>query len=141
MIDAVTYARSLAPDRLLAVSVIADPEEEHALVDAWADHEIRIPLHTIASPYRELTGPILEYLDELDAENPDDLITVVIPEFVTHWRQQWLHNQSALALKARLLYRPNTVVTSVPVIVDAVDSEGEWRGDETVAYDIRDSPS
>jgi amino acid transporter len=140
VIDAVTYARSLAPDRLLAVSVIADPDEEHALMDAWADHEIRIPLHTIASPYRDLTGPILDYLDELDAENPDDLITVVIPEFVTHWRQQWLHNQSALALKARLLYRPNTVVTSIPVIVDAVDSEGEWRGSETVAYDIRDSP-
>ena len=63
------------------------------LVEAWADHEIPIPLHTIASPYRELTGPILEYLDELDAENPDDVITVVIPEFVTDWTQQWLHNQ------------------------------------------------
>ena len=42
-----------------------------------------IPLHTIASPYRELTRPVLEYLDELDAESPDDVITVVIPEFVT----------------------------------------------------------
>ena len=41
-------------------------------------------------------------------------MTVVIPEFVTPWKQQWLHNQSAFALKARLLYRPNTVVTSVP---------------------------
>jgi hypothetical protein len=61
---------------------------------------------------------VLEYLDELDAESPDDVITVVIPEFVTDWKQQWLHNQSALALKVRLLYRPNTVVTSVPVLVD-----------------------
>ena len=76
-----------------------------------------IPLHTIRSPYRELTRPVLEYLDELDAESPDDIITVVIPEFVTPWKQQWLHNQSAFALKARLLYRPNTVVTSVPVLV------------------------
>ena len=73
-----------------------------------------IELHTIASPYRELTQPVLEYLDELDAESPDDVITVVIPEFVTQWKTQWLHNQSAFALKARLLYRPNTVVTSVP---------------------------
>ena len=78
-----------------------------------------IPLHTIASPYRELTQPVLEYLDELDAESPDDVITVVIPEFVTKWKTQWLHNQSAFALKARLLYRPNTVVTSVPVLVDS----------------------
>ena len=56
--------------------------------------------------------------DEIDRESPDDMITVAIPEFVvTHWFTNVLHNQSALALKARLLYRPNTVVTSVPVIV------------------------
>ena len=65
-----------------------------------------------ASAYRR-------YLDELDAESKDDLITVVIPEFVlTGWYSQILHNQSALALKARLLFRPNTVVTSVPILVE-----------------------
>jgi len=48
------------------------------------------------------------------------VITVMIPEFVTQWKTQWLHNQSAFALKARLLYRPNTVVTSVPVLVGDV---------------------
>lgn len=64
---------------------------------------------------------MLDYLDELDRESPDDdVITVMIPEFVTQWKTQWLHNQSAFALKARLLYRPNTVVTSVPVLVDDV---------------------
>ena len=64
---------------------------------------------------------MLHYLDELDADTADDVITVIIPEFVTQWKTQWLHNQSAFALKARLLYRPNTVVTSVPVLV-----EGEY---------------
>ena len=48
---------------------------------------------------------------------------MIIPEFVTQWKTQWLHNQSAFALKARLLYRPNTVVTSVPVLVDRTESE------------------
>jgi hypothetical protein len=118
VIEAVQYARSLAPERLIAVSVVATPEEQEAIVDAWDEHRMPVPLHTIASPYRELTRPVLEYLDELDAESPDDVITVVIPEFVTDWKQQWLHNQSALALKLRLLYRPNTVVTSVPVLVN-----------------------
>ncbi|MEO6349304.1 MAG: DNA-binding protein, partial [Candidatus Limnocylindrales bacterium] len=75
-------------------------------------------LHTISSPYRDLTSPILAYIDELDRESQDELITVVIPEFVTKITSQWLHNQSALAIKAKLLYRPNTVVTSVPVIID-----------------------
>ena len=119
VLEAVQYARSLAPERLIAVSVVTDQEQQESLAEAWADHEMPIPLHTIASPYRELTQPVLEYLDELDAESPDDVITVVIPEFVTKWKTQWLHNQSAFALKARLLYRPNTVVTSVPVLVDS----------------------
>ena len=117
VIDAVQYARSLAPERLMAVSVVTDHDEHDRLVEAWAAHDLPVPLHTIASPYRELTQPVLEYLDELDAESPDDVITVVIPEFVTPWAQQWLHNQSALAIKARLLYRPNTVVISIPVLV------------------------
>jgi hypothetical protein len=118
VMEAIQYARSLAPERLIAVSVVATPEEERELTDAWDAHRMPVPLHTISSPYRELTRPVLAYLDELDAEDPDDVITVVIPEFVTAWKQQWLHNQSALALKVRLLYRPNTVVTSVPVHVD-----------------------
>ncbi len=119
VLEAVQYARELAPERLIAVSVVTDQDEQERLAKAWADHDVPIPLHTIASPYRELTQPVLEYLDELDAESPDDVITVIIPEFVTKWKTQWLHNQSAFALKARLLYRPNTVVTSVPVLVDS----------------------
>jgi amino acid transporter len=119
VIEAVRYAKSLAPERLIAVSVVTNTEEQDRLMDQWADFEMPIPLHTISSPYRELSQPVLEYLDELDAESPDDIITVVIPEFVTQWKTQWLHNQSAFALKARLLYRPNTIVTSVPVLVDA----------------------
>ena len=97
---------------------MGDAEEQDEVDPAWAEFNIPIELHTISSPYRELTRPILSYLDELDAESSDDMITVVIPEFVTAWTTQFLHNQSAFALKARLLYRPNTVVTSVPVLVD-----------------------
>jgi amino acid transporter len=118
VLNALGYARSLAPDRLFAVSVVGDPAEQEALTKAWDEHNIPVELHTIYSPYRELTRPVLNYLDELDQESPDEMITVIIPEFVTSWTTQFLHNQTALALKARLLYRPNTVVTSVPVLVD-----------------------
>jgi amino acid transporter len=123
VLDAVQYARELAPDRLFAVSVVTGPEEQEELSTAWEQYDIPIPVHTILSPYRELTGPILDYLDEIDADSPDDVITVVIPEFVTQWKTQWLHNQSAFALKARLLYRPNTVVTSVPVLIGTEHEE------------------
>ncbi len=117
-LNAIEYARSLSPDRLIAVSVVGDPAEQEALDKAWVDRKIPVELHTISSPYRELTRPVLHFLDELDAQDPDDIITVVIPEFVTGWSTQFLHNQSAFMLKAKLLYRPNTVVTSIPVLVD-----------------------
>ena len=118
-LNGLQYARSLAPDRLVAICVVGDADEQRAIERQWDDRDIQIELHTIYSPYRDLTGPVLAFLDELDAEDPDDLITVVIPEFVvTTWYTQVLHNQTALALKARLLFRPNTVVTSVPMLVE-----------------------
>jgi hypothetical protein len=128
VLNAITYARSLAPDRLIAVNVAGDAQEQAAMTAAWLEHEIPVDLHTIYSPYRELTGPILEYLDELDAESTDDIITVVIPEFVTSIGTQWLHNQSALAIKLALLYRPHTVVLSVPIHVQISGGERRVEG-------------
>ena len=118
VIDAISYARSLSPERIIALSVVQDPDEERHLHEQWDEYDIPIELHTVSSPYRELTRPVFSFLDEIDQERDDDIITVVIPESVTKVQSQWLHNQSALALKARLLYRPHTVVVSVPVHVD-----------------------
>ena len=119
VLAALTYAKSLAPDRLRAVTVVTDAEEAARMERLWEEHRLDIELHTLYSPYRELTGPVLRYLDEIDEEYTNDIITVVLPEFVlTKWYQQLLHNQSALMLKARLLFRPNTVVTSVPFHLD-----------------------
>lgn len=114
-LEAVAYARSLRPDRLLAVTVVATPEQQEAITRDWEDYEIPVELRTLYSPYRELSRPILGFVDEYDEEVDDDFLTVVLPEFVLdHWYQQLLHNQSALLLRTRLRTRPNTVVTSVP---------------------------
>jgi hypothetical protein len=95
---------------------ITDSEEEiQAMRARWAELDTDIPLVIIESPYRSLIGPLLSYIDEVDRQQPDDTITVVLPEFVArHWWEQILHNQSALRIKAALLFRPGTVVTSVP---------------------------
>ncbi len=115
VLHGVQYARSLAPDRIMAVTVASDDDERLSLEQQWRDFDVPIELHTVYSPYRELTRPILEFLDEIDAQHEGDIITVVIPEFVTSWSTQWLHNGSAFALKAKLLHRPHTAVVSVPV--------------------------
>ena len=69
----------------------------------------------IESPYRSLTGPLLAYVDALKESNARDTITVIIPELVaSHWWEHLLHNQTALRLKANLLFHPGIVVTNVP---------------------------
>ncbi|MGH3441493.1 MAG: APC family permease [Nitriliruptorales bacterium] len=115
VLRALSYARSLKPEHTFAVSVVYDEEEARRLNAEWEAHGIDIELTTILSQYRELTAPILHFIDELDRQWEDDVITVLIPEFVVgHWWEHLLHNQTALVLKARLLFRRDTVVTSVP---------------------------
>lgn len=118
-LTAIAYARSLNPDKLVAVSVVSSPEQQEQITEQWEEHKIPVELVTLYSPYRELTRPILRYVDDLDEQVPDDFVTVVVPEFnLEHWWQQLLHNQSALLLRTRLRGRPNTVVTSVPFHAD-----------------------
>ena len=117
--QAVAYAEALHPHHLVALTVGIDPDETERVEAEWATLGLGVPLEVVPSPYRELTRPVLAYVDELDARWGDDIITVVVPEFVVHrWWEQLLHNQSALAVKWQLLFRRNTVVISVPCHVD-----------------------
>jgi amino acid transporter len=119
VLQALQYAKSLNPNHLVAVTVVTDEEEDAQIKQQWVDYAIEVPLETVYSPYRELHKPLTRFIDELDARYDNDVVTVVIPEFVVHhWWEHLLHNQSALFLKARLLFRKGTVVTSVPYHVD-----------------------
>jgi amino acid transporter len=116
---ALAYAKALHPDRLAALAVEDEDNSLDELRQQWAALSLDIPLEVIPSPYRGITKPILDFLDTLDRQRTDDVITVVIPEVVAHrWWQQLLHNQTALILKSRLLFRPNTIVISVPAHVE-----------------------
>ena len=112
---ALGYAKATKPSRLEAVTVQLDDAEVDALKAEWERRDIRIPLTVIASPYREITQPIVDYVKRLRTENPDDVVTVYIPQYVLgHWWEQVLHNQSALRLKTRLLFQRRVVVAAVP---------------------------
>ncbi|HEY0358961.1 MAG TPA: hypothetical protein VGD11_10285, partial [Mycobacteriales bacterium] len=90
-------------------------EEVRALQDEWAERDIPVPLLVLDSPYRDITGPLLDYIAELRQNRPRDVIVVYIPEYVVgRWWEHLLHNQSALRLKTRLLFEPGIMVTSVP---------------------------
>jgi amino acid transporter len=112
---ALAYARATRPSRLEAITVDVDEAETLRLKEEWDDSDMPLPLTVIASPYREITRPVVEYVKRLRRESPRDIITVYVPEYVLgHWWEQVLHNQSALRLKARLLQQRGVVVASVP---------------------------
>jgi amino acid transporter len=115
---ALNYARSLS-ENVFAVHIVEGEESEEAerFNQQWKETfpDTDMQLVIIESPYRSLIGPLLYYIDALDRQSPDDTITIVLPEFLPAKPWEYLlHNQSALRLKAALLFRPNTVVVDVP---------------------------
>jgi len=121
---ALAYARATRPDTLTALTVGISPEEVRRLELEWDERDIPVPLTVLESPYRDITGSVLEYIDGLHREHPRDLIVVYIPEYVVgHWWENLLHNQSALRLKARLLFQGQVMVTNVPWPLESSSKE------------------
>jgi amino acid transporter len=112
---ALAYAKLMRSDTLEALTVNVDPVETKALREEWERRGIEVPLKVLDSPYREITRPVIEYVKNLRKESPRDAVSVIIPEYVVgRWYEHFLHNQSALRLKGRLLFTPGIMVTSVP---------------------------
>ncbi|WP_030270439.1 APC family permease, partial [Streptomyces sp. NRRL B-24484] len=112
---ALAYARLARAQTLEAVTVNVDPADTEALRKDWDARGIEVPLKVLDSPFREITGPVLDYVKNLRRSSPRDVVSVYIPEYVVgHWYEHLLHNQSALRLKGRLLFKPGVMVTSVP---------------------------
>jgi amino acid transporter len=114
VITAVQYAKATSPD-VRAVYVDVDPRVTADIRKLWEEWGQGVPLVVLESPYRSLMEPLLEYIEQVDDERPDDFVTILLPEFVpARWWHHLLHNQRALLIKGALLFKPNIVVTSVP---------------------------
>ncbi len=114
VVTALHYAQAISSD-VEAVTVSLDPGSTEQMRKGWAEYAPEVPLVVLDSPYRSVIGPIREYIEKVKGRSTRHLVTVVLPEFVlAHWWEHFLHNQTALALKAILLFSKRTVVTSVP---------------------------
>ena len=111
---ALLFARATRPHTLTALTVNINDADTRALHREWENLDIAVPLRVVESPYREITRPVLQYVKRA-RQGPRDVVCVYIPETVVgRWWQNLLHNQSSLRLKARLLFEPDVMVTSVP---------------------------
>lgn len=113
VMNAIRYGMSISHD-LRVCYVKTDEEAYQRLKIQWEDKFPDMPLHVLDSPYRSISGPLLDFIDQVDKERPTEFITVIFPEFLTaRWHHQLLHNQTAWLIKLALIYRKNVVVTSV----------------------------
>ncbi len=134
---ALAYARATRPDALEALTVNVEDGETKKLVHRWEESDITVPLKVLASPYREVTGPVVDYVKRISNESSRTVVTVFIPEYVVgHWWEHFLHNQSALRLKARLLFLPNVMMTSVPWQLTSSERVKQLEG-QSAAGDVR----
>ncbi len=115
VISALEYAKSIAPEHVTAVYIDLDEEATRKLREKWDQWGVGVKLVVLASPYRSLVRPLLSYIDRVERRAHDDVVTVVLPEFVpARWWQNLLHNQNSLLLKGALLFKKGIVVTNVP---------------------------
>ena len=120
VVRALQYAKTLAASDVAvrAVYVETDPARTARLEERWGQWGLGVPLVVLTSPYRSLLRPLLDYIDRIQSRDDDQMITIVVPEFLPrHWWQHVLHNQTALIIKAALLFRRNTVVADVPYLL------------------------
>ncbi|HET9491903.1 MAG TPA: APC family permease [Methylomirabilota bacterium] len=119
VVRAVQYAKTLAPMATVrGVYVETDPLRTARMEEKWASWGLGLPLVVLTSPYRSLLRPLLDYIDQIQARGDNQMVTIVLPEFLPRrWWQHFLHNQSALLIKGALLYRKNTVVADVPYLL------------------------
>jgi amino acid transporter len=114
VIDALEYAKSIAPHHVTAVYVNLDDEAARKLREKWQQWGSGVNLVVVASPYRSLARPLLNYVDRVK-RTTQGVVTIVLPEFVpAKWWQNLLHNQNTLFLKGALLFKKGIVVTNVP---------------------------
>ena len=138
---ALAYAKASRPNILEAVFVDVEGSSSNKLVDEWDTQRIDVPLKLLYSPYREVIRPIVQYAVEIREANPRGVVAVFIPEYVVgRWWEQLLHNQTALRLKARLLFTPGVMVTSVPYQLQGSEKakrRDDWELERLRPGDVR----
>jgi amino acid transporter len=126
---ALAFARATRPQTLTALTVRTSPEETEQLMREWVERDVPVPLMVLDSSFRDVTRPVVEHIAHLHRESSRDVVSVFVPEYVVgHWWEHFLHNQSAFRLKARLLFVPGVMVTSVPFRLTSAEIAEARRG-------------
>ncbi|MCL2606774.1 MAG: APC family permease, partial [Coriobacteriia bacterium] len=111
----INFANQLSHNiRLLHVS--RDPDQEARLIKQYEDFELTMPLIILDSPYRDLTTPIVNFLDEEEAKlSKGRSIAVLTTRFTfNHYYDNILHNQTSYFISRALRDYKDIAIIMVP---------------------------
>ncbi len=131
MFRALNYAKRMSDD-VRAVSITTNPEMRERIERRWRRFPVitaGIELVLIDYDFRDILTPLVDYIERVNREEfPDQLVTVVIPEFVAeHWWERLLHNRTAVNLRRQLHEHKDVVVIDVPYHIVSTQA---WRRGE-----------
>ena len=133
---ALVYATTIS-DEVVAVYIEVDKRDTEAIEAEWEAWDIGVPLVVVASPYRSILKPLVEYVENMRMVTPGELVTIVVPEIVPRrWWEHLLHNKTALYIRTAFLFKPNVVVTAVPYLVGHAYRIRNWIDDDEDLDDI-----
>jgi amino acid transporter len=139
---ALQYAKRIATD-VRAICIITSPLVHERVVRRWE----RFPnltkdmqLILIDYDFRDILTPLVDYIENISVnEFPQQIVTVVIPEFVPlESYATVLHNQTANILRQRLRSQEEIVVIDVPYHIPPVEEASEWQELVSVNGQVKD---
>jgi hypothetical protein len=120
VLKALDYAIAARHESIEAVHVSIDDADTARLEKQWIDQNIEIPLRVIASPYREISAPLITYIKGRRAEHGSEVVTVYTPQFIVgHWWEHMLHNHKARRIRHKLMLVHGVVLALVPWLLDS----------------------
>jgi hypothetical protein len=121
---ALTEAMSMGQE-VKAVTVVLQGGDEgdqyiNTLREEWRKWDPGVALHVVHNEYASVVDPIVDFIDDVRRDHPNDQIVVLIPVVrPDHVRQRILHNQIDLVLSRALRSRTDIVVARVTVPLEA----------------------
>jgi len=141
VLKALDYAIAARHESIEAVHVSIDDADTAALETQWASQNIEIPLRIIASPYREISAPLIAYITGRRAEHGSEVVTVYTPQFIVgHWWEHLMHNHKARRIRHKLMMVHGVVLALVPWLLDSSELVYGRRSRPIPGQDRRGEP-
>lgn len=122
VLKALDYAIAANHGSIEAVHIATDDDAAEKLDLEWASQNIKVPLRILASPYRDISAPLIAYIKSRREKHGAEVVTVYLPEYIVgHWWESILHNHAARRIRHKLMLVHGVMIALVPWLLDSSD--------------------